>query len=129
MGLDKVGFAAEVEALQKRWGQYLEVAEAKIDSNYKRCFPESLLKQIVELAYKGIVETSCRIVNPQVHDPIHSAFNEAWHQFWRHPHTYIQWEKQKVNELRELCGVSVKEISAGQPTVGKKGLVGQEKAG
>ena len=67
------------------------------------------LKQIVDLAYKGTVETSCRIVDPQLHEPIHSAFNEAWYQFWHHPRTYILWEKQKVNELRELCGIAVKE--------------------
>ncbi len=109
IGLEKIGFGPEVEALRRRWAEYLEVAEAKADSNYKRCFPESLLKQIVDLAYKGTVETSCRIVDPQLHEPIHSAFNEAWHQFWHHPRTYIHWEKQKVNELRELCGIAVKE--------------------
>lgn len=109
LGLEKVGFAQETTDLKKRWQQYLKVSEAKRDSNYKRCFPEHLLKRIVDLAYEGTVDTRCRIVTPNVNDPIHMAFNEAWQQFWLHPHTYIQWEKRKINELKALCGVLVEE--------------------
>ena len=106
MGLERLGFGREVPQLERRWAQYLEIAEAKSSGAYKRCFPEVLLRQIEILAYQGIVATKCRIVDCNTSDPIHSAFNEAWYQFWHNPYGYIEWEKHKIIQLREACGIA-----------------------
>jgi hypothetical protein len=106
LGLEKGGDVKEVQDLQNRWDEYLRIANVKISANYKRCFPDDLLQRIVDLAYTGMHESPCRIVNASVNDPIHTILNEAWHKFWHHPHTYIDWEKTQVSRLRELCGIN-----------------------
>jgi len=111
LGLKKVGFVDVIDDLQARWDEYLEIADVRSHSNYRRCFPDQLLNQLVELAYSGMVKSPCRIVDPNVADPIHQVLNNAWYQFWHHPYNYIQWEKQAVEQLREMCGGFVKEAS------------------
>ena len=106
LGLEKVGYHHLVDDLKHRWNDYLKIADVKTNGNYKRCFPNELLEIIVNLAYEGIQETPCRIVNPSVADPVHSILNEAWQQFWCHPYLYLDWEKEQINRLQDICGVT-----------------------
>lgn len=104
-GLAPIGFGADVPLLQEKWQEYIRIADANVDPLYKRCFPDEILEAAVRLAYNASLTTGCRIAKPGLVDPIHCALNDAWSQFWSSPNNYTKWEKQKIEELRQLCGV------------------------
>jgi hypothetical protein len=106
-GLSLIGFTEETEEIEKRWREYLMMSGAKPEAVYARCYPDNLLDDIAGLGYEGVKNMGCRIAHRDLTDPIHCALNNAWHEFWQNPRNYVQWEKQKIEELHQHCGVTV----------------------
>ena len=105
-GLKFLGYDDAIDPIVQKWNEYLKLSNAKPTANYKRCFPEELLNEISELAFKGMQATPCRLAKPSIDDTIHNLFNEAWSQFWNNPYDYITWENEQVKRLRDMCRVT-----------------------
>lgn len=81
MGLQRIGYDADVGPLERKWNEYLLISGARSDALYKRCFTNDILRKIVELAYQGTLAAGCRIATPSLDDPVHLALNEPGSSF------------------------------------------------
>ena len=93
------GYSTEATTIKRRWRELLMQASAKPEPEYHRCFPEDLLTRVAEYARVGVEAIGCRLAKPTISDPIHSALNAAWDEFWRDPEGFVDWEKQSVARL------------------------------
>jgi len=102
-GLENSGYSKETRDIRDRWQQLLRISGTKAEPEYRRCFPEHILKALAQIALKGITAMGCRVANPNMQDPIYSILNQAWTEFWHAPSDYAIWEKTAVKELYRLC--------------------------
>ena len=93
------GYSAEATTIEGRWRELIMQASAKPEPEYHRCFPEDLLTRVAEYARVGVEAIGCRLAKPTISDPIHSALNAAWNEFWRDPEGFVDWEKESVARL------------------------------
>jgi len=100
--LSASGFSAEALTIDGRWLNLLTQAGAKPEPEYHRCYPDDLLIRIAEHARAGVEAIGCRLATPTTSDPIHSALNAAWEEFWRSPEEFVDWERKIVEQLM-LC--------------------------
>lgn len=100
--LVKLGFTDEAKNIELRWGNLLAMSGAKPSPEYRRCFPDALIRQISEVAVMGVKSIGCCVANPNNGTPVYKLLNEAWIEFWRDPNGYITWEQEEVKKLRSL---------------------------
>lgn len=101
-GLELLGFTHEVPAIQAKWDELITISGARPEPEYRRCFPDSILRQIAENAITGVNGIGCQVATPQTKTPVYSLLNEAWTKFWDDPLQYITWEREAVRHLRSL---------------------------
>lgn len=99
-GLDILGFAAEVAAINSKWRQLLDHHDTSPEPEYYRCYPDDLLRRVAAHAHRGVREIGCRLASSATTDPIHVVLNQAWTELWISPEGYIDWEIQEVSRLR-----------------------------
>lgn len=102
-GLMFMGFHPEAAQIENQWKQLAKTVQSQPEVEYHRCFPAHLLKLLAEKALAGVAGMKCRLAKPETRNDVHDVFNQAWTEFWRDPGTYVQWEKQAVQHLREKC--------------------------
>lgn len=102
-GLALTGFGKEAVEIEEQWNSLSVTTQSQPEAEYVRCFPPNLIKQLAEKALAGIKGMKCRIARPVTSDYVHSVFNQAWGEFWRDPGSYVKWEKQAVEALRQEC--------------------------
>jgi hypothetical protein len=100
--LRKLGFEDEAKAIKMKWDELIVISGAKAEPEYKRCYPDSLLQQIAEIAVTGVGSLGCRVAEPKTNTPVYSLLNEAWVEFWKDAKQYIAWERSAVQDLRNL---------------------------
>ncbi len=103
LGLVTLGFQEEVSAIRQRWHDLLLISGAKVEPEYHRCYPDSVLQQIVKQALEGVKGIGCRIATKQQIPPIAGLLNQAWQEFWRAPSQFPTWEHNAVEQLREIA--------------------------
>jgi len=94
----------DVDQLQMRWKEYTRLVGAVPEREYDRCYPQSLLNQITEMALEAVKQAGCRLATPGTNGKVHSTLNQAWEVFWNNPTSYIDWEKQQIKLLRQTFG-------------------------
>ncbi len=89
------------DAIQSRWAEFLTAIAAQPSPEFRRCFPESLIRSFAQAALEGTESIGCKIVQPTITDgdPIRSLLNEAWQHFWSSPATYAEWEQSAIQRL------------------------------
>ena len=97
--LSDSGFSTEATTIDGRWHELLTQAGAKTEPEYHRCFPDDLLRRVSQHARSGVEAVGCRLATPTTSDPIHTALNAAWSQFWRDPEGFVEWERESVARL------------------------------
>jgi hypothetical protein len=102
-GLTLTGFGKEAAEIEGRWNELITAAKAAPDPDYRRCFPDSIIKSMAEKALAGVRGIKCRVAEPVISSPVHDILNQAWGEFWRDPARYASWEKNAVEELRKVC--------------------------
>lgn len=107
-GLTLIGFSAEAGLIQERWQELIAVSGFQPEPEFRRCFPEDILKGLSQRAYEGTLALGCRIAHPGIQDPVHSILSRAWTEFWRDPAGYTAWEESAVKCLT-LDGPSQRE--------------------
>jgi hypothetical protein len=45
----------------------------------------------------------CRIASPNTNDPVHTALNQAWREFWQAPARYGAKERKFIEDLKGKC--------------------------
>lgn len=93
------GFGTEASQIRAAWELCLERCGFKPEPEYRRCYPDSLLRSLVKEAKDGVEKMSCRIAGPNTADPVHKVLNDAWREFWNSPRSYVQWEEETVQSL------------------------------
>ena len=106
MLLAATGFDTEVKRIEKAWQDFVEVMGYNIESEYRQCYPENLLSEIVSMAQEGIEGTGMRTAKPDALTRIVCLLNSAWQEFWRAPEDYQDWEKVQLETLRSATGTS-----------------------
>ncbi len=100
--LDRLGFRDERTDIAHHWQQLLDLDGAQKGPEYRRCFPDALLKSVEERAYEGVRTLRCELAGPSMEGPGRKLLNEAWNVFWRSPDEYVEWEKNAVAELAKV---------------------------
>jgi hypothetical protein len=98
-GLARAGFRVEAGRVQERWQRFLESAGFRPEPEYRRCFPNSLMEEVCNAAFQGVVEANCRIATPGTTDVVFTLLNQAWEEFWRDPTSFDNWERQAAAGL------------------------------
>jgi hypothetical protein len=98
-GLERSGFVAEAAAIRQKWQELLRYHEIAPEPEYYRCYPDDLLQMIAAHALRGTAAIGSRLAATTTSDPVHTVLNQAWTQFWNHPDTYTDWEKNAVANL------------------------------
>ncbi len=91
--------------IEARWADLINISGTSPCPQYFRCFPDHIIKRIVQSAYCGTQQIGSRIASRNTSDPIHSLLNEAWLEFWKNPKEYSIWEKATVGKLRTICSM------------------------
>lgn len=99
------GFDSYAAGIRAAWESCLEKCGFKQEPEYKRCYPDALLRAIVSEAKEGVEKMGCRIASPVTADPVHVLLNNAWRHFWTNPGSYVQWEENAVNLLLDNAPV------------------------
>jgi len=99
--LDRLGFADERAAVTRRWEKFLSLCGGRMTPEYRRCFPEALLRQIESLAFEGTTALGCEFAAPDMKGPGRRLLGEAWEVFWRAPADYVEWERLAVSRLAQ----------------------------
>jgi hypothetical protein len=100
--LQILGFVDEARAIRLKWDELITISGSKPDPEYKRCYPESLLQQIAEVAVAGVKGIGCQVAELKTDTVVYSLLNQAWTEFWKDSKEYIAWERKAVYELRSL---------------------------
>lgn len=99
--LTLAGFAVDAAEIEEKWKAFVMIAQPKADPEFRKCFPNALLKSAAQKALDGVASIGCRIASPDTDGTAHHLFDEAWKEFWRSPKTYVQWETDRMKILRE----------------------------
>src|SRR5262249_30212256 len=95
-GLQHLGLTGNIDALQGKWNEIIAISGAKPEPEYRRCFPDPLLRQIAEIGVSGVQGIGCQMAYSGTTTPIYGLLNEAWTKFWTDPTRYIAWERNAV---------------------------------
>jgi hypothetical protein len=98
-GLNLVGEQTVAGAIGQRWQQILMVLNASPSPEFRRCFPDWLIRGIANAALKGTRDVQCNMAFPTPTGEIQNVLNEAWQRFWNSPATYVQWERQAAKTI------------------------------
>lgn len=101
--LNLTGFAKEAVEIEAQWNRFAATAQSQPEAEYRRCFPDHIIKLLAKKALEGVNGMQCRIARPETKDYVHGVFNQAWDEFWRNPNSYVEWEKRAVEALRLEC--------------------------
>lgn len=101
--LRRAGFSSDAARIGARWKEALDLSGDMASPEYMHCYPDNLLRLIVENVSLGAREMDCRIADQGTTDPIYVMLNEAWRKFWDAPAAYKDWESNAVKTLFLLC--------------------------
>jgi hypothetical protein len=102
LALERLGFHDDRVAVAHQWDRFLSLSGSRISPEYKRCFPDSLLRRIERLAFDGALALGCDLARQDMKGPGRQLLNEAWRAFWRSPADYVEWEQQAVTKLQAI---------------------------
>jgi hypothetical protein len=105
-GLDRLGFRDQIEAIENRWLEVVNLVGKGKQTEYRRCYPREILGKIEDIIYKAISKTGCRIAKPDTIDFVHSTLNSAWEKFWKDSIAYQNWEREALSTLYDYCAGS-----------------------
>jgi hypothetical protein len=97
--LGRAGFAAEVASVERRWRDYVALANGRAEPEYRRCFPDRLLEEVCRAGWDGVAALGCRVASPSTGGEVYTLLNRAWGEFWRDPAGYGKWEEGAVAAL------------------------------
>jgi len=107
--LEKPGISKGDDANEVRemWNRFAE-AEGNIKpQDYEFSFPSRLLIGLVDFTYERCTELGLVpyiAQNSVVTDHIALSLNDAWSRLTFESSSYAEWEKQRVNELKQVLG-------------------------
>ena len=104
MMLAATGFDEAVKRIEKAWRDFVEVMGYDLEPEYRQCYPEALLSEIVSAAKEGVKESGVVTAKPDSQTPIVSILNAAWREFWRAPVEYQAWEAAQLDTLHTATG-------------------------
>lgn len=100
--LRQLGYTDEADQISANWDELVAISGAKAQAEYRRCFPEHLLREIATTAVQGVKDIGCLVANPTLSAPVYNILNEAWVEFFKDPMRYTDWERTAVQRLRQL---------------------------
>jgi hypothetical protein len=100
--LDLLGFIDEKKEIMARWNEFLKTIGAKHNNDYRKACPKELLEQAAIYALEATKNIGCIIANKNSNGDIYCLLNEAWREFWKAPDKYQDWEKQKIEGLKNV---------------------------
>lgn len=98
--LATAGFDEDMKQIEKAWHDFIERMDYRPTAEYRHCYPDALLSNIVPSAKGGIEGTGMVRAKSDSLTPIVSLLNSAWQEFWRAPKNYPTWEAEQINILR-----------------------------
>lgn len=93
LGLEQIGFQAEVDTIKGYWDNYVNLSGGTKDANFKLAYPKHVLEHCAVLCLEATKGIKCLIASRESGNEIHSMLNTAWVKFINDPLDYVGWEK------------------------------------
>lgn len=95
-------FNKEANQIEQFWDKCVFVSEYNKEPEYLRCFPDTLLNDIVNKTIEAFKAINCSMITDNTEDSnIRAILNSVWESFWASPEKYIDWEKEQIILLKE----------------------------
>jgi hypothetical protein len=93
------GYDTQASIVSGWWEAYLTALGATTSPEFRRCFPQDILKKAARLALDGTRAIGCSVTPEAKSGAVRGLLGEAWIQFWASPATYVEWEGAAVQGL------------------------------
>jgi hypothetical protein len=103
--LSRIGFEKECKAISAAWENLMDYRGERAEPEYRRCYPETLIQTIVDLAYGGIEAIGAQLAVPGALTPWAERLDKAWVAFWKDPSGYSAWENEQIRLATGALGV------------------------
>jgi hypothetical protein len=100
-GLEAVGFKTEASQIEAKWKQLLSVSKNAPDEDYRWCYPDSLLSEMVPAVLRATEQIKCKIIRSGETQGSVKLLNDAWNVFWTNPKTFVEWERGEIARLQD----------------------------
>jgi len=104
-GLQRAGFGDEADELAAAWEGFLNLTRESPDADFVECYPNKLLRQVVDFGFKGYKEIGCQVVSRSPMGKCQALLNTAWQQFRSDPEKYPAWETAAMNKFYSEFGL------------------------
>lgn len=104
-GLRMAGFETEADELAAAWADFLHLTRESSDADFVECYPNNLLRQVVEFGFKAYKETGCQVVSRSSMGKCQTLLNSAWQQFRSDPKKYPAWEAAAMKKFYSEFGL------------------------
>lgn len=99
LALERLGFHDDRAEIARRWEELLKLSGSHVSPEYRRCFPDALMRRVERLAFDGALAPGCDLACTDMKGPGRLLINEAWKVFWRSPGDFVDWEQRSVIQL------------------------------
>jgi hypothetical protein len=76
--LSSSGFGLIAADIENRWETFLRHSGAMAEPEYRRCYPEPIIRELSNAAREGVEQMGCRLATQSTDDPVHKILNHAW---------------------------------------------------
>jgi len=107
--LEHLGFNGTAEEVQKRWVELVDLSGEDRPQEYDLSYPDSLVHDIVNFVYEKCKEKGLRAYETQTKNPLNlgTMLNAAWTEFHSRPHSFADFEKEQIQVITEVLGVTL----------------------
>lgn len=104
--LKSMGFQADAKSIETAWDNFVQVMGYTPAHEYRQCYPENLISEIVSTLQEGIKVSDVVTATPDSFTRVVGLLNGAWEEFWSTPENYPAWEAVKCDSLRSTVKVT-----------------------
>jgi len=104
-GLRMAGFGSEADEMWAAWEDLLHLTRESPDADFAECYPNKLLRQVVDYGFKGYKEIGCQVISRASMGKCQTLLNSAWQQFRSDPKKYPAWEVAAMKKFYSEFGL------------------------
>lgn len=100
MVLKNLGFVESAEEFLSKWNAYTKLLPYKPSSEFKHAYPDELLEKCANAGIEATRKINCRLIEPDNLGEVATLLNDAWSNFVSSTDTYLQREKNILDQLK-----------------------------
>lgn len=99
--LKLLGFEIETKQIWEAWSSLLKLTGSQQEPSYRKACPNELLEHATICALEGVRAIKCRLAGNCTQGNTYKLLNDAWTIFWNNPSYYLEWEREKIQFMRD----------------------------